>query len=348
MLYRAAAQLLARTGAQGWIDLLFVPLVTVGLATYFAASNQYFLTSLNITNILVQASTLAIVSLGVTFVILAGELDLSVGSAVSLVSVAGSLVMHDTGSIALGVLAGLAVGIAIGLFNGLVVTRFEVPSFIATFGMLVMASGIALALTNGGVVAGLPIAIGNLAINGWLGIRWIIWLTLGVFAILYFLQTQTAFGVRVFAVGGDRQAAELAGINVRRVRLLVFLISGLCAGVAAMLLTARLESGQPHAGDGLELQAIAAVVIGGTSIFGGRGSLVRTLVGVLLIAILYNGLDLEGVGDDKKRILIGLVLIAAASVDFIRRSVSRRRQSKEAALIAAHGGSDEIPARSAQ
>jgi ribose/xylose/arabinose/galactoside ABC-type transport system permease subunit len=318
-------QWMTRTGAQGWADLLFVPVVTVGLVAYFASTSPYFLTGLNITNIFVQGSVLAIVAFGVTFVILAGELDLSVGSGVALVSVVCGFAMRDIGIVE-GVAIGIAVGLAIGLINAIVVTRLGVPSFIATFGMLVMAHGLALSLTSGGVVAGLPFSLGNLANEGVLGVRWIIWLTILVFVVLYFVQTQTAFGTRVLAVGGNPQAAHLTGINVRRVRTLVFVISGLTIGIAAIALTARLQSGQPNAGNLLELDAIAAIVIGGTSIFGGRGSLVRTLWGVLLIAILRNGLDLEGVGDDLKQVIIGLVLIAAASADFVRRYLRRRKE----------------------
>jgi ribose transport system permease protein len=324
---------LARTGAYGWADLLFVPVVTIALVVYFAVTNQYFLTSLNITNIFVQGSVLAIVAFGVTFVILTGELDLSVGSGVALVSVLCAFAIRDLGVLP-GIGVGLAVGLAIGLFNAFVVTRLEVPSFIATFGMLVIAHGLATSLTNGGVVAGLPFSIGNLANEGFLGIRWIIWLTILVFAVLYFVQTQTAFGTRVLAVGGNRQAAHLTGINVRRVRALVFVISGATIGIAGLALTARLASGQPNAGNLLELDAIAAIVIGGTSIFGGRGSLARTLWGVLLIAILRNGLDLEGVGDNLKQIIIGLVLITAASADFVRRYLHRRRERSEGVVTA--------------
>jgi ribose/xylose/arabinose/galactoside ABC-type transport system permease subunit len=325
----AARSLAGRRGAQGWADLLFVPVVTLALVVYFSSVNEFFLTELNITNILVQGSILAIVAFGVTFVILAGELDLSVGSGIALVSVISAFAIRDAG-IPEGILVGLAVGIALGVVNGLVITQLEVPSFIATFGMLVIAHGIALALTDGGVVSGLPLSVGNLANEGILGVRWIIWLTIAVFLALYFVQTQTAFGVRVLAVGGNRQAAHLTGIKVDRIRFLVFVISGMTMGVAGLALTARLESGQPNAGALLELDAIAAIVIGGTSIFGGRGSVMRTLWGVLLISVLRNGLDVEGVGDDLKQIIIGVVLIAAASVDFVRRRFVRRRDRRSA------------------
>lgn len=323
---RGADRWLARSGARGWADLLFVPAVIVALVLYFSWTNEFFLTSLNLTNIFLQASVLAIVAFGVTFVILSGELDLSVGSGVALTSVVAAFVMRDTGSIAAGVGVAIAVGITIGLVNALIVTKLEVPSFIATFGMLVILHGIALAATDGGVVTGLPEGVRNLALEGFLGIRWLIWLTIAVFLFMYFIQTQTAFGVRVFAVGGNRPAAHLAGIKVDRVRALVFVISGITVAIGALALTARLESGQPNGGVLLELDAIAAIVIGGTSIFGGRGSLARTLFGVLLIAVLNNGLDLEGVGDDLKQIIIGAVLIAAASADFVRRQIPARRE----------------------
>jgi ribose transport system permease protein len=292
--------------------------VIVALGAYFSAASPFFLTTLNITNLLIQGSILALVAFGVTFVILAGELDLSVGSGVGLVSVVAALVMRDTDSIVLGILVAFGVGLAIGAINGFVVTKLEVPSFIATFGMLVIANGIALAITDGGVVTGIPISIGNLATQSFLGIKWMIWLVAIVFVVLYVLQTQTAFGRRVMAVGGNREAARLAGIPVDRVRFLVFVVSGATMAIGGLALTSRVVSGQPNGGTLLELDAVAAIVIGGTSIFGGRGSLVRTLLGVLLIAELRNGLDLVGVGDDFKQVIIGAVLIVAASVAFVR------------------------------
>jgi ribose transport system permease protein len=303
---------------EGWVDVLFVPVVIIGLGIYFSIASPYFLTSLNITNLLIQGSILAFVAFGVTFVILAGELDLSVGSGVGLVSVLAATVMRDQDSVLLGIIAAFAVGIAIGAVNGFVVTKLEVPSFIATFGMLVIANGIALAITDGGVVTGVPIDIGNLALKSFLGVRWMIWLVVIVFIVLYVIQTQTAFGRRVMAVGGNREAARLAGIPVNRVRFFVFLVSGATIAIGGLALTSRVVSGQPNGGTLLELDAVAAIVIGGTSIFGGRGSLIRTLFGVLLIAELRNGLDLVGVGDDLKQVIIGAVLILAASVAFIR------------------------------
>ena len=313
-----------RSGAHGWVDILFVPIAIVIAVTYFASVNENFLTGANLRNMILQAAVLAIVAFGITFVILAGELDLSVGTGTALASVIGATVMVGTGSVVLGIVGAVAAGIAIGVVNGLIVTRLEVPSFIATFGMLVIASGIALSITDGGVVSGLPPGIGDISLDSFLGVRWLIWLVVAVFLVLYFVQTQTAFGVRVKAVGGNRVAARLSGLKVQRIRFLVLVLSGVTMGIAAVALTSRLESGQPNAGLFLELDAITAVVVGGTSIFGGRGSLMRTLFGVLLIAVLRNGLQVQGAGDSLTLIVIGLVLMLAASVDFFRRALSRR------------------------
>lgn len=309
----------------GWGERLFVPGVLLVLCVYLSFANEYFLTSTNIENVLIQASILAIVSFGVTFVVLAGELDLSIGSATALASVVGAIVMRDSGSILLGALASIGVGAFVGAINGLVVTRLEVPSFIATLGMLTVASGIALNLADGQVIVGLPSGIADLANGTLLGINYVIWLVALVFVVLYVVQRQTAFGMRVFATGGNTEAARLSGIPTNRIRFLVFVLAGITVGIAGIALTARVQSGQPNAGRLLELTAIAAIVVGGTSLRGGRGSVAWTLWGVLLISTLRNGLDLQGVGEDLKQVIIGLVFVAAASVDFFRRQLQRRR-----------------------
>ena len=330
---------LHRVKGDGWGDVLFVPVVLLALIVYLSVANEFFLTEINITNIFLQAATLAIVAFGLSFVIFAGELDLSVGAGVALVSVVSAIVMSDTGSIPLGVLTSLGVGAAIGLVNGLIVTKLRVPSFIATFGMLTIASGVALALTDGSVVSGVPSSLGNLANEGFLGIRWVLWLVGAVFAVLLFVQTQTSFGIRVFAVGGNREASRLSAIPVDRVVLLCFVITGLAVGLGGLVLTARVQSGQPNAGGTLALIAIAAIVVGGNNLLGGRGSITRTLWGVLLLAVLENGLQLEGVNTDVQQVIIGAVFIAAASAEFFRRRLrSRGRAAEEAELLASAGG----------
>jgi ribose transport system permease protein len=317
---------LARIKGDGWADVLFVPFVLLALALYLTFSTEFFLTSLNLTNLLTQAAVLAVVAFGLTFVILCGELDLSVGASMALASVVGAMVMRDHGgSIILGLLATLGIGVLIGLINGLVVTKLEVPSFIATLGMMTIAAGVALALTNGAVVGGVPPSIGGLVTDSFLGVRWVLWLVLAVFFALFFVQAQTGFGVRVFAVGGNREASRLSAIPVDRIRVLCFLITGFCVGIAAFILLARVQSGQPNAGDLLSLTAIAAIVVGGNNLLGGRGSISRTFWGVLLIAVLTNGLQLKGIDDSIQQIIIGVVFIAAASADFVRRQLRRRR-----------------------
>jgi ribose transport system permease protein len=224
------------------------------------------------------------------------------------------------------------------------VTVLEVPSFIATLGMLTIANGVALAMTDGAVVSGVPQSLGHLIDDGFLGIRWVLWLVIGVFAVLYFVQSQTSFGVRVFAVGGNREASRLSAIPVNRVRLLCFIIVGTTVGIAGVVLTARVQSGQPNAGGLLGLTAIAAIVVGGTNLLGGRGSVTRTLWGVLLIAVLQNGLELEGVNDDLRQVIIGAVFIAAASVEFFRRQLRRRARRKVTIEEQAPGASEPPPA----
>lgn len=324
-----------RLGAESLLDLLFVPVVLVALLVYLGITADGFLEAANLRNILLQGAILAIVAFGMTYVILAAELDLSVGSGLALVSVITALVLRDVGSLPLAILAGLGTGLALGLFNGLVVTKLEVPSFIATLGTLVIAHGIALALTNGAVIGPLPEGIGTLADDGFLGIRWLIWLVAAVFIVLLLIQTRTTFGAKVMAIGGNNEAARLSGINTNRVRIACFVIVGLCVGIAGIGLTARVESGQPNAGTQLALTAIAAVVVGGTSITGGRGSVYRTLLGVLLLTVLDNGLDVQGLSPDTKQIVIGAVFVAAASVDFLRARVRRMQAERSVAEMLA-------------
>lgn len=320
---------LHRAEGENWGDMLFVPAVILAIGAYLAFTNEFFLTEDNMRNVLLQASILGIAAFGSTFVVIAGELDLSIGSGVALVSVVGAWVMVHTDSILLGLLAGVGVGIALGVANGIAVTRLEVPSFIATFATLVIAHGLALGITNGGTIFGLPDGVGKLANNRFLGLEWIIWIMFAVFAIAYFIQSQTAFGIKVFGVGGNREAARLSGINVRRVLFLCFVISGISVAVAGLALTARVESGQPNAAQLLNLEAVAAIVVGGTSIYGGRGSVARTLWGVLLLTEINNGLDLTNFDPDLKQVVTGAVLLAAASADFFRRRLRRRRAELE-------------------
>ena len=315
---------LSRTHADSWVDLFFVPALLVSLVVFFSVTADGFFTHQNLTNLVLQGAILAIVSFAMTYVILEGELDLSVGSGVALVSVVAAIVMRDTGSIALGALAGIGIGLLIGLINGIVITKFEVPSFIATLAMLAIVFGVSLELSNGAIIAGAPEELGHLATKSFLGVRWLIWLVAAVFVALFLV-----FGIKVMSVGGNREAARLSGINVDRVRQQTFVMVGFAVGIAGLVLVSRTQQGQPNAESLLALMSIAAVVVGGTSLLGGRGSVARTLWGVLIIMVLDNGLDVSAVSPDVKQVVIGVVFIAAASADFVRRRARVRRAEAE-------------------
>lgn len=305
------------------LDVLFVPVLIVVLVVWLTTTTDVFLTSINLSNILVQTSLLAVVAFSLTLVILAGEFDLSVGSVVSLSGVIGAYVMAETGSIPLGFAAGLALGVLVGTLNGVIVTVVKAPSFIVTLGSLVICAGLAQAISGASLIS-LPDSAGIVQ-GELLGVSRLIWIMGVGFLAVFFIQSETRFGVQLRAIGSNREAARLSGLPVDRVRVAAFALSGLGAGIGGMMVTSRVLAGQPNAGTGLELTAVAAVVVGGTSIYGGRGSVGRTLMGILLLAVLGNGLDLKGVGPDLQNAISGGVLILAASADFFRRALSRRR-----------------------
>ena len=302
-----------------WIDIGFVPVILLALVIALAILSPYFLTPRNVTEILLQAAILGIVSVGTTFVIVGGDLDLSIGANVALSGVVCGVVMTATSNVALGILGGLGCGVAIGLINGLIATRLRVPAFVATLGMLVIGEGLALSITNGASIANLPDAFGALANGSFLGLPGLVWWMFLTFALGYLVMHHTVFGIRTFAVGGNREAARLAGIGVDGVRVTNFVISGLTGGIGGVLLAARVQAAQPTGGEIFTLYATAAVILGGTSLYGGRGSIFRTLLGVALIALLQNGLELLGVAYSNQQVAVGIVFIIAASSELIRR-----------------------------
>lgn len=304
------------------VDVAFVPALIVALVIYFDWRSPTFLTSRNLQQLLIAGAVLGILAAGSTFVIICGELDLSLGAAAALSGVAAGYGMTSiTDSVAFGVVLGLLCGLAVGLVNGLITTLVRVPSFVTTLGMMTATSGLALVWTNGATVANLPDSFGSLANTEILGLRSIVWIMLGVFVLGYLLLNHTTFGIRTFAVGGNREAARLAGLPVTWVRLANFLIAGCCAGLAGVLLASRVESAQPTAGADLTLYAIAAVILGGTSLTGGRGSVLRTFLGVLLIALVKNGLDNLGLDYSYQNVVVGAVFVLAASSEVLRREL---------------------------
>jgi ribose transport system permease protein len=302
-----------------WIDVGFVPVILLALVVVLATRSPYFLTARNVTEILLEAAILGIVSVGTTFVIVGGDLDLSIGANVALSGVVCGMAMSaSNNNIALGIAAGLGCGVLIGLINGLISTRLRVPAFVATLGMLVIGQGVALTLTNGATISNLPDAFGALANANVLGLPSLVWWMFLTFGAGYLLLHRTVFGIRTFAVGGNREAARLAGIRVDAVRVTNFVICGLTGGIGGVLLAARVQAAQPTGGEIFTLYATAAVILGGTSLYGGRGSIFRTILGVALIALLENGLELLGVPYSNQQVAVGIVFIIAASSEFIR------------------------------
>jgi ribose transport system permease protein len=302
------------------VDTAFVPLVLIALVGGLSIASPFFFTGPNLQNLLIQASVLGITAVGATFLIICGELDLSIGSNVALSGVVATIGMTSiSGSVLLGVALGIATGTAVGVVNGIVTCWLRVASFISTLGMLVIAAGAALALTNGTTIAGVPASFGAFANTEFLGLRTLVWTMLVIFVVGFVLLRYSAFGVRTYAVGGNIEAARLAGVPVDRVRFLNFVISGFTAGLGGVMLASRVQAGQPYVGTLLTLYATAAVILGGTSLKGGRGSMWRTFLGVLLIGVVQNGLDILGVDYALQQVAVGVVFIIAASSEFVRR-----------------------------
>lgn len=305
------------------VDTIFVPVVLIVLAISLSIASPFFFTSSNLENLLIQASVLGITAVGATFLIICGELDLSIGSNVALSGVVATIAMTSlSSSVPVGVALGVATGIAVGVVNGVVTCWLRVASFISTLGMLVIAAGVALELTNGATIAGVPKSFGSIANTEFLGLRTLVWTMLGIFLVGHLLLRYTAFGVKTFAVGGNSEAARLSGLPLDRIRFLNFVISGFTAGVGGVLLASRVQAGQPNVGTLLTLYATAAVILGGTSLKGGRGSMWRTFLGVLLIGVVQNGLNILGVDYALQQVAVGAVFIIAASSEFVRRRVT--------------------------
>jgi ribose transport system permease protein len=276
----------------------------VGLTT------ETFFTGANLSNVLRQNAFIAILAAGMTFVILTGGIDLSVGSVVGLSGVVCAGLVAGGSGVAAGIAAGLAVGLAAGLVNGAAVTRLRIPAFVVTLAMMLIVRGAAFKYTDARTITGMPPAFGTLSTGLAAAVTMI-----AVFVIAWIVLSRTPFGRHVYAVGGNLQAAWLSGVRVTRVQLLVYATSGLAAGLAGVLVASRLNAGYPRAGEYYELDAIAAVVVGGTSLFGGRGSIWGTLAGAFFIGILNNALNLYQVSTYDQMIVKGAVLLAATSLD---------------------------------
>lgn len=298
-----------------------IPLITlVVLGAIVALLTDRFLSPVNLTNVLVQAAVITVIAMGMTFVILGGGFDLSVGSVVALSGCVGAAAMMQ-GGIILGIAAGVGVGALVGVVNGVAVTVLRVNPFIATLGTMVLVRGVVLLITNGEQVPTddtLPKGFLEFGVERVLGVHYLVWVPAILLVILSWVLSMTPYGRSVYATGGNREAAYLCGIRVERVIASTYVWCGALAGIAGMMLASRLQSGQPTAGEFYELTAIAAVVLGGAALHGGEGKLYKTVIGVFIMVVLGNGLNLLNVNSYWQRVAIGVVIIAAAAADQIR------------------------------
>ncbi|MDN7241973.1 ribose ABC transporter permease [Planococcus sp. N028] len=279
--------------------------------------NPGFLAISNLMNVLRQVSVNALIAFGMTFVILTGGIDLSVGSILALTGALTAGMMASGVDPIFAMLVGLLLGAALGAINGLIIAKGKVAPFIATLATMTIYRGLTLVYTEGRPVSGLgdSVPFQMLGKGYFLGIPIPVVTMLVSFGILYFILKKTTFGRRVYAVGGNEEASILSGINTTRIKIYVYSLVGLLSALAAIILTSRLNSAQPTAGQMFELDAIAAVVLGGTSLTGGRGWIVGTLIGALIIGVLNNGLNLIGVSSFFQQVVKGAVILLAVLLD---------------------------------
>ncbi len=297
-----------------------VPLIALlVLCLVTALLTNRFLSPLNLTNILVQSSIMAVIAIGMTFVIVGGGFDLSVGSTVAFAGCVAAMAMVQFGLVA-GVVAGIAAGIAVGLVNGVIIAQLGVNPFITTLGTMVLVRGLVYLITAGAPVGDdrLPAAFIAFGSARFLGIHYLVWVPAILLIVLSWVMAATPYGRRIYATGGNREAAFLSGIPVNRIVASTYVWCGALGGLAGVMLAARLQSGQPTAGEFYELTAIAAVVLGGASLQGGEGTLYKSIIGVFIMIVLGNSLNLLNVDSYWQRVAIGAVIIAAAAADRLR------------------------------
>jgi len=275
----------------------------------------YFLTVSNLLNIAQQTSINAIIAVGMTFVIITAGIDLSVGSIMAFAGVVLAWAIQSGVPIPLALLIGLAVGLVCGVVNGLLITFGKLPPFISTLGMMSVARGAALLFTQGRPISGFSNSFRFLATGEILYIPTPVIIMIIVYIIAHYVLTHTKLGRYTYAMGGNEEAAVLSGVNVKMYKTIVYGLCGMLSGLAAIILTARLNSAQPIAGIMYELDAIAATVIGGTSLVGGEGTIAGTLIGALIMGVLRNGLNLLGVSSFVQQTVIGSVIIIAVLID---------------------------------
>ncbi|MYZ47243.1 ABC transporter permease [Propylenella binzhouense] len=288
---------------------LLITLVAIVVVT--AIGNPRFFTINNLFNILLQISVLGILAAGQTMLIVSAGLDLSVGAALSVAGVVAALTIVSTGSIALGIAAGLATGALIGFVNGLLVATNRATPFIVTLGTMTLLQGAAIVISGGSPINGMGALFDVFGLGDLFGVPNPVYALAATLVVVFFVLRRTVLGRSAFAIGGNEEAARLSGIPVRSRKIGLYTLNGLIVGVGAVVLTGILDSALPNMGNGYELRTIAAVVIGGTPLFGGRGTVVGTFGGVLLLGLVSNSMNLLGVGANYQNVVLGLIITAA-------------------------------------
>jgi ribose transport system permease protein len=297
--------------------LPFLSLIVLFVALTIASPN--FFTSTNLSSVVRQTAVINIMALGMTMIMITGGIDLSVGAILAMGGVVGTMAMEKGFSIPTGVLVGSITGLGCGLANGLMITQLRVQPFIVTLGTLGIFRGTTLIITNGLPVHQIPQQFSYMGEGNLLGVPFVLWILVACAIVTHILLEHTRLGRYTFAIGSNREAAVYAGIPVTFHTTAVYAIGGMLTGLAGMIEASRLMTGQPTAGQGYELQAIAAVVIGGGSLQGGEGSVMGTLVGAFIMGLLSNGSDLLGVSPYLQQAIIGAVIILAVTLDEVRK-----------------------------
>ena len=305
-------------------NVLGILIALAALCLDLAIASPVFLTSGNFLNVFQQISINFVVAVGMTFVIISGGIDLSVGSNIALSGLLMGILMKNYHvPVFVTIVSCILFSGLIGLMNGVLISFLDLPPFIATLGMMSIVRGAAYTVTAGQPIYTFP--TGFTAVSGRVaGIP--LWSTLIMLAVIllgWYILHYTRIGRFTYAIGGNENCAKLSGINLKKVKCFVYVVSGLCCGVAALLLSSRLDSAVPTNADGQEMDAIAAVVIGGTSMSGGEGSMIGTLIGILIIGIIANGLNLLGVAQGPQKMVKGLIIVVAVIIDVIRRKASQ-------------------------
>lgn len=301
-------------------------LIFVGIFILASILSPTFLTEANLTNVLRQVVVVSLLACGVTFIIILGHIDVSLGSVLALCGVLAASVMAMTGSVILAVVAGIAVGILTGIVNGFVITFFRIPSFIMTLAMTTVARGLVLLYTGGSPVTGL----GDFKVigQGSLGpVPISVLILVAVVVVSWILLNKTKFGRYVYAVGGNERAARASGIDPDSIVVKAFIFNGILCGIAGIVLMSRINSGQPAGGVGYEFDAITAVVVGGTSLMGGTGTITGTIIGSMIIGVINNILNLMNVSSYWQQIIKGLIIAIAVILDVWTKSARNKKKA---------------------